>query len=102
MHITRRGFAAAPLALAAGPAFAKPAKRAPTPPSPWPDATEMAARIRRGELSALEATKAAIDRVMALQPKLNFVVNSDFDRALARAGRGPGSGPFAGVPFLIK
>lgn len=95
--ITRRGLAAAPAVLAAGQALAKPA-----PASPWPDATEMAARIRRREMTALEATEAAIRRAEALQGQLNFIVNSDFDRALDKARRGGGSGPFAGVPFLIK
>jgi amidase len=96
--ITRRGVAAAPLALAAGAALAKTAP----PPSPWPDATELAARIRRGEMSALEAVQAAIERAQQLQPRLNFLVASDFDRALEKARRGPGAGPFAGAPFLIK
>lgn len=98
MHtLTRRGFAAAaPLALAAGsPARAQPA-------TAWPDATEMAARIRRGELTALAAVQAAIDGALKLQPTLNFLVASDFDRALETARRRPAPGPFAGVPFLIK
>lgn len=96
--ITRRGLAAAPMALAAGQALAK----SPTKASPWPDATEIAARIRRGEMTALEAVEAAIRRAEALQPKLNFIVNSDFDRALDKARAGTLSGPLAGVPFLVK
>ncbi|HEX3699823.1 MAG TPA: amidase [Phenylobacterium sp.] len=100
MHkITRRGLAAAPVALAAARAAAA---VPPAPTSAWPDATETAARIRRGEISALEAVSAAIARAEALQPVLNFIVNSDFDRALAKAKAGPPAGPFAGVPFLIK
>jgi len=99
--ITRRALAAAaaPFALAARPAMA----RSPLEPGlPWPDATEIAACIRRGEMSALEAVQAAIARAEALQPQLNFLVNSDFDRALARARAGTRGGPFRGVPFLIK
>jgi amidase len=97
--ITRRAaLAAAPIALAAGGAAA----RSPIESGPWPDATEIAARIRRGDMSALEAVQAAVDRAEALQPQLNFIVNSDFDRALAKARSGTPSGPFGGVPFLVK
>ncbi len=53
-------------------------------------------------MSALEAAQAAIARAEQLQGKLNFIVNSDFDRALDRARRGLPAGPFAGVPFLVK
>lgn len=99
IHLTRRAAAAAPLAVAA-------CATVPKPPaaglSPWPDATETAARIRRGELTPLAAARTAIDRALALQPKLNFLVQSDFDRALAAAARNPTSGPFPGVPFLVK
>ena len=102
-RITRRALAAAPLALAAAKAFAAPKAAPPTAPaSPWPDATEMAARIRRGELTAAEAVETAIARAEALQGRLNIIVNSDFDRALAKARAGTPAGPFGGVPFLIK
>jgi amidase len=101
--ITRRALAAAPVALAAAShalATAKPLP--PAPVSPWPDATAMAASIRRGELSAAEAVETAIRRAEALQGTLNIIVNSDFDRALAKARAGTPSGPFGGVPFLVK
>jgi amidase len=103
-RITRRALAAAPLALAAGRVMAapRPAPPAPAPASPWPDATETAARIRRGEITAVEVVETAIARAEALQGTLNFIVNSDFDRALAKAKAGPPAGPFAGVPFLVK
>jgi aspartyl-tRNA(Asn)/glutamyl-tRNA(Gln) amidotransferase subunit A len=58
--------------------------------------------IRNREISAVEAVEAAIRRSEALQPKLNFMVNSDYDRALDAAKKGGQTGPFAGVPFLIK
>lgn len=96
--ITRRGLAAAPLALSAGQALAK----SPAGSSPWPDATEIARLIRRGEMTVVEAVEAAIRRAEALQPQLNFLVNSDFDRALDKARAGRLTGPFAGVPFLVK
>ena len=66
------------------------------------DATETAAAIRSGAVSALEMADAAIARAEALNPRLNFLVTDDFDRARERA-KGPlGDGPLAGVPFLIK
>jgi len=98
--ITRRALAAAPVALAAGQALA--ASKSSAPASSWPDATEMAARIRKGEMTAIEAVEQAVSRAEKLQGQLNFIVNSDFDRALAKARAGGLSGPFAGVPFLIK
>lgn len=97
-RITRRGLGALGFAALASEAFAK----APAIRSAWPDATETAAMIRGGQLSALEATKVAIERTLNLQPKLNFVVASDFDRALKRAAAGAPAGPFGGVPFLVK
>ena len=105
-EVTRRALAAAPAALVmAGHALAaaKPAPMtAPPPASPWPDATAMAADIRAGRLSAAEAVETAIRRAEALQGTLNIIVNSDFDRALAKAKAGTPSGPFGGVPFLVK
>lgn len=66
------------------------------------DAAETAAAISSGAVSALEVVDAAIARAEALNPTLNFLVTNDFERARERA-RGPlGTGPFAGVPFLIK
>ena len=95
----RAALAAAPALLAATRAFAA---QTPPPVSPWPDATAMAADIRAGRLSAAEAVETAIRRAEALQGTLNVIVNSDFDRALAKARAGPPSGPFSGVPFLVK
>jgi amidase len=103
-EITRRALGALTFAGVAARAHAK--APAPAARPAWPDATETAAMIRSGRLSAVEAAQAAIERAQRLQPKLNFMVTSDFDRALARAKAGgqggPGGGPFAGVPFLIK
>ena len=104
-RITRRALAAAPVALAAAShalAAPKPPPPSPAPVSPWPDATALAASIRRGDVTAAEVVETAIRRVEALQGTLNIIVNSDFDRALAKAKAGPPAGPFTGVPFLIK
>lgn len=101
MRFSRRGLMAASAAIAAAPsAFAKPKAAA---PPPWtPDATEIAGRIRRKEISPVEAVQAAIQRAEALQPQVQALVDSDFDRALDKAKAGQLAGPFAGVPFLVK
>lgn len=71
--------------------------------APWtPDATEWASRIRKGELTAGELMEVTVRKAEALQPKLGFIVNSDFDRALDHARKGGQTGPFSGVPFLVK
>lgn len=94
---------AATIAAAASDAAAKPAASA-----PWaPDAVEIAGRIRRKEVSALEVTEKAVRDAEALNPKLGFLVTPDFDRAIDKAKRldaatAPPAGPFAGVPFLVK
>ncbi|MEM8923209.1 MAG: amidase [Actinomycetota bacterium] len=69
------------------------------------DATAQAALIADGTLSAVEAMTAVIERIEALNPTLNAVIWSDPEAALAAAGAvddGGGSGPFRGVPFLLK
>jgi amidase len=100
-YITRRGLFAASAAVTVA-ACATPA-RPPVAAGPWtPDATELARRIRNGEVTALEVMDAAIARAEAMQPKLNFLVTPDFDRARDAAKRGGQTGPFAGVPFLVK
>lgn len=65
------------------------------------DATGIAARIRAREITALEALDAAIARTERLNPELNFVIEKQYERARAHAAE-PLSGPFAGVPTLIK
>ena len=67
----------------------------------WTDATGTAELIRKRQVSAREVVQAAIDRAEAVNPKLNFLVTADFERALKRAAE-PLAGPFAGVPTLIK
>jgi amidase len=102
MNFSRRGLLAASAAIAAASsADAKPKTAA--APAPWtPDATEMAGRLRRKEVTAVELVEDAIRKAEALQPKIGALVTSDFDRAMDKAKSGQLSGPFAGVPFLIK
>jgi amidase len=65
------------------------------------DATAQAELVRTGELTPLELVEAAIGRIEALNPVLNAVVTPTFDQAVDVARAGP-TGPFAGVPFLLK
>ena len=65
------------------------------------DAMGLAELIRKGDVSATEVLDAAIDRIEAVNPALNAVVATFFDEARATA-KAPLSGPFAGVPFMLK
>src|SRR5690242_9928318 len=72
-------------------------------------ATELARLIRSGQLSALEATRAHLDRVAARNGALTAVVSLDPDQALRAAGaadaalaRGDDVGPLHGVPMTLK
>ena len=67
-------------------------------------ATELAARIHDGTLSAREAVEAAVRRIEALDAHLGAFVELDGDRAVAEAEAiAPGDQrPFAGVPIAIK
>jgi amidase len=66
------------------------------------DALAQADLVRRGEVPATELVVAAIERIEAVNPRLNAVVTATFDRALDEA-RGPlPDSPLAGVPFLLK
>jgi len=68
------------------------------------DATELAARIHRGEISAGEAVAAAIARLQRADPVLSAIVCERFDaaRAQARKLRPGNQRPFAGVPSVLK
>jgi amidase len=65
------------------------------------DATGVAARVRSGEITAREALEAAIARTERVNPQLNFIATPAYDLGRQRAA-GPLSGPFVGVPTLIK
>lgn len=66
------------------------------------DALAQADLVRRGEVSAQELTLAAIERIEQLNPRLNAVIHPRFEQALEASKLPPGSGAFAGVPFLVK
>ena len=65
------------------------------------DASGQAELVRRGEVTAAELVEWAIGRIERLNPQLNAVVTPMFDDAAARVNAGV-SGPFAGVPYLLK
>lgn len=70
-----------------------------------PGALEVAAQIRSGALSPLEATEAAIARIEALDGPINAVVIRDFERASATARAMTAAGenqPLFGVPMTVK
>jgi amidase len=65
---------------------------------------EVAALVRGGEVAAREATAAALERIEALDDRINAFVEVDAEGALAAADEiEPGDErPFAGVPIAIK
>ena len=72
-------------------------------------ATELAARIRRRDLSPVEVVDAVIARIEARNPSLNALVFTAFDEAREQARRaeravtsGAALGPLHGVPTAIK
>ncbi|MBS1879401.1 MAG: amidase [Actinobacteria bacterium] len=65
------------------------------------DAVGQARLVASGEVSAGELVQSAIDRIEALNPALNAVTWTRYEQALAEAAS-PGSGPFGGVPLLLK
>jgi aspartyl-tRNA(Asn)/glutamyl-tRNA(Gln) amidotransferase subunit A len=69
----------------------------------------LAGRVRAKDVSARELTQAALDRIEALNPKVNAFVAVDADLALADAARideqtaaGEDPGPLAGIPIGVK
>ncbi|MGH8680212.1 MAG: amidase family protein, partial [Burkholderiales bacterium] len=72
-------------------------------------ATELVARYRARQLSPVEVTRAVLDRIRALNPKLNAYCLVDEEGALAAARasearwmNGAPAGPLDGVPVSIK
>ncbi len=72
-------------------------------------ATELAALVRSRQVSAVQAATAALERLDAVNPKINAVVDHRPEDALAQAAavdkaiaRGDDPGALAGVPVTIK
>src|SRR5436309_1715982 len=80
-----------------------------TNPIHYQDATTLAALIRTKAVSSREVVQAHIDRVAAVNPRINAVVTLMAADALAAADAadkavadGADLGPLHGVPFSIK
>lgn len=105
MRLTRRGLLATVYAGGLSSGLAACSPKAPTAAAETsrdlPDATQLASMIRGGEISAAEAVEAAIKRAQAIDPQIHFIVNDTFAMARERAKTAL-TGPFAGVPFLVK
>lgn len=65
------------------------------------DATGLAELVRSKQVSSDELLDAAIDRANVVEPTLNAIVQR-LDAFGRNAAASPLSGPFAGVPFLLK
>jgi amidase len=72
-------------------------------------AVELASRIRKREVSAVDAAQSALERLNAVNPALNAVVDHRPDEVMARAAdvdaqlaRGEDPGVLAGVPVTVK
>lgn len=72
-------------------------------------AVELAALVRKREVSAVEAAQSALDRLNAVNPAINAVVDHRPEAVLAQAAdvdaalaRGDDPGPLAGVPVTVK
>ena len=103
MRLTRRSLLATVYGTglaACAPAAVAPAS-VPKASHDLPDATQLASMIRSKEISAAEAVEEAIRRAEAIQPQINFLVTDTFAIAREKA-KAPVSGPFGGVPFLVK
>ena len=65
------------------------------------DATELAARVRRGEVQPIELVEKAIAGIEAVNPTLNAVIHPMYEAARAAVRTLP-DGPFHGVPMVVK
>ena len=71
--------------------------------------SELAPRIRAGEVSPVELTEAALARAEELQPSLNTFITLLGEQAMAQAreeeeaiSRGEYKGPLQGIPIGLK
>lgn len=67
-----------------------------------PDAVGTAAAVRNGETDARTVTEQAIARIEQHNPRLNAVIHTRYEAALAEVAAGLPKGPLHGVPVLVK
>ncbi len=68
---------------------------------------EASRRLRDGSVTSVDLTQSCIDRIEAVDSKINAVVHKSFDRALEQAkkidaSKGANDSPLAGIPYLNK
>jgi len=69
------------------------------------DAVGLAELVRKGEVKPSELIEEAISRIGRSNDKINAVIHETFEigrQAASDVESGENSGPFAGVPFLLK
>ncbi len=66
------------------------------------DAIGLAELVKKGEVTSLELLEAAIAKANELNPSLNAIIHTFYDRARQAAVEGLPDGRFSGVPFLLK
>jgi len=66
------------------------------------DGLGLAELVRKGEVTAAEVLEETIARIEARNPAVNAVITKMYDEARAAIAGGLPSGPFTGVPYLLK
>jgi amidase len=66
------------------------------------DATAQAALVRAGDIEPTDLVESAIERIERVNPELNAVIHTRFDRARSDAAGALPDGPFRGVPLCLK
>ena len=66
------------------------------------DGLALAKLVRDGDITATEVLELAIDRANAVNPEINCIVETLYDRARHETTAGLPQGAFTGVPFLLK
>lgn len=66
------------------------------------DALGLAELVKRAEITPRELANVAADAIAAINPEINAVIELYHDRVDLVDESALGSGPFRGVPFLIK
>ena len=62
---------------------------------------ETAAEVSSGRVSMFDISKAAMDRIDALNPHINALVTKTYDYGVRQMAKNP-TGPLAGVPYMLK
>ena len=66
------------------------------------DAIGLAALIVKRQVSAKEVLETAIARAEQVNPSINAIIHTQYERARRAVTHGLPQGPLTGVPFLIK